>query len=281
MSNRRGRAGHAQKRGAVGAARTRPAQIGTEDPRKRQIERSRPRLTAPARARHIESHRAEEAKGATTKGATTKGATAVRPGRGSGLAQEDLASQKSLTRMELRHAIRRRRARIVWVACGAFCLLVLVTSFPAHALLHQRSAISSSAAELDQLTSGNKALQLQATELSNPANIAALARSDYDMVSPGEKAYEVLPPAGASQASAHGQSSLDQGPVAPGSPASQTLLGDAGSGTSAASGPIASSGSGSAAGSGPSGSQGSGIAGTQHGAPGLWGRVLDTLEFWR
>ena len=276
MSNRRGRAGHIQtghiqKSGAVGAATTRPLQIGTRDPRSREIDRSRPRPTARARARHIDSsHRTEQAQGATTKGATARLST----GGGSGSGPDDLTAQKSVTRMELRHAIRRRRARIVWVVCGAFCLLVLATSFPAHALLRQRSAISSTAAELARLTSGNEALQLQATELSNPANIAALARSNYDMVSPGEKAYAVLPPSGASQASSHGQSSLDQGPVAPGSAASQTLLGDAGSAISTASGSSASSGSGSA------GSKASGAAGAQHGAPGLWGRVLDTLEFW-
>jgi cell division protein FtsB len=279
VSNRRGRAGHAQKRGTVGATRTRPLQTGTRDPRSRALERSRPRLTAPdVRARRIESHGAQELKGSGAKGVARTGSTAkeatarVLAGKSSGVGLKDVTSQKAVTRMERRHAIRRRRARIVWAACGALCLLVLATSFPAQALLRQRSAISSSAAELDRLTAGNKELQLQATELSNPANIASLARSDYDMVSPGEKAYEVLPSTGASQASSQGQSSLDQGPVAPGSAASQALLGDAGSAISTASGLGAASSPGSPV---------SGSPGTLHGATGLWGRVLDTLEFWR
>jgi cell division protein FtsB len=168
--------------------------------------------------------------------------------------------------MERRRAIRRRRARIVWVVCGGFCLVVLATSFPAQALIRQHDAISSASSELDRLTAGNSALQRQADELSNPANIAALARSDYDMVSPGEKAYEVLPAAGTKESEnlSSGHSLLDQRPVAPGSAESQALLGDAGS--------TSSSGSGNAG-----SSQGAGV---KHGAPGLWSRVLNTLEFW-
>jgi cell division protein FtsB len=189
------------------------------------------------------------------------------------------AKKKVVTRMERRRVIRRRRSRIIWVVCGAFCLLVLATSFPAHALFRQQSALNSSSAELDRLTAGNKELQSEATELSNPANIAALARSDYGMVSPGEKAYDVLPSAGSQQASSKGHTSLNQGAVAPGSSESQALLGDAGSALL----PTSGSGSGSS-GSNSSGSNSSGSGSTGSGekaTPGLWGRVLDTLEFWR
>jgi cell division protein FtsB len=178
--------------------------------------------------------------------------------------------------MERRHAIRRRRSRIVWVACGAFCLLVLATSFPVEALIRQHDAISSASSELDRLTAGNKSLQRQAQELSNPANIDALARSDFDMVSRGEKAYQVLPAAGSSDPTSlsSGHSVLDQGPVAPGSAESQEILGDAGSTTPSSS----ESSSGPGTSGQTNGSQGSGAP---HVTPGLWGRVLDTLEFWR
>lgn len=183
-------------------------------------------------------------------------------------------AQKALTpatRMERRRAIRRRRARIVWVVCGGFCLLVLGTSFPAQALIRQHDAISSASSELDRLTEGNNALQKQADELANPANIAALARSDYGMVSPGQKAYKVLATGGSPAATSlsSGHSSLDQGPVAPGSTESQDLL----AGSGAASDPVPSTGSRTSG--HPDGS------GAQHAAAGLWGRVLNSLEFWR
>jgi cell division protein FtsB len=274
VSNRRGRAGHPQKHVAAGVTRTRPLQSATRDHRSRPtehsrpIERSRPRLTSSARARRLESG------GEDPSDTQSASARRVAGGKDSPLEQEKVLStqQKTVTRMERRRSIRRRRARIIWVVCGAFCLLVLATSFPAHALLRQRSAINSSSAELDRLTAGNKELQSEATELSNPANIAALARSDYDMVSPGETAYDVLPSTGSQRASSKGHSSLNQSAVAPGSSESQELLGDTGSSV-----PPTSSSASNSSGTGSSGTRSSGSQKT----PGLWGRVLDTLEFWR
>jgi cell division protein FtsB len=238
MIHKRSRAGHMQKRTVRTVDRNRPLKSAT---------------TATPRARAQVPSRAH-----------------IAPTRASRHEVEARRAPAAATRMERRRAIRRRRARIVWVACGAFCLLVLATSFPAQALIRQHEAISSASSELDRLTAGNKALQRQADELSNPANIAALARSDYDMVSPGEKAYEVLPAAG-SQASKNlssGHSLLDQGPVAPGSAQSQALLGDAGSTNSSGSSSV------------PGHVGDSQSAGAKHSTPGLWGRVLNTLEFW-
>ena len=94
------------------------------------------------------------------------------------------------------------------------------------------------------------------------------------MVSPGETAYDVLPSARTQKESSKGHSSLNQSAVAPGSPESQALLGEAGSAAPATSSSnLGSRGSGST-------STGSGGA-VAHSAPGRRGRVLDTLEFWR
>ena len=95
-------------------------------------------------------------------------------------------------------------------------------------------------------------------------------------MSRGEKAYQVLPAAGSTDPTSlsSGHSVLDQGPVAPGSAESQEILGDAGSTTPSSS----QSSSGPGTSGQTNGSQGSG---TPQGTPGLWGRVLDTLEFWR
>jgi cell division protein FtsB len=293
MSNRRGRAGHLQRRVAARVVRTRPLPSTTTGhrtrpaERSRSTERSRPRFTG-SRARRLESAAVTSSHTRSPSARLVAGAKDSAPEQEKGLSTQ----HKTVTRMERRRAIRRRRARIIWVVCGAFCLLVLATSFPAQALLRQRSAINASSAELDRLTAGNKQLQSEATELSNPANIAALARSDYDMVSPGETAYDVLPSVGTEQASSKGHSSLNQSAVAPGSSESQALLGDAGSSVPRTS--ISSSGSGgtgptatNSSGTNPSGtnstgtnSSGTGSSGAQR-TSGLWGRVLDTLEFWR
>ena len=183
-------------------------------------------------------------------------------------------SPKTATRIERRRAMSRRRARLVGIVCLGFCALVLATSFPLSALFRQHQQISGATQELRTLTSGNLSLQKQATDLSRPANVAALARRDYDLVRPGQKAYTVLPLPGSTQsASSSGQSSLNQGPVAPGSAESQELLG--GDGLSGSGTPGDSSTG--AAGSGGSQPQSGRSA---KGTPGLWTRVLGTLEFW-
>ncbi len=167
---------------------------------------------------------------------------------------------------------------MVTVACLGFCALVLATSFPVSALMRQHRQASAATAELRALTTGNDSLQQQASELSQPANIATLARQDYDLVRPGQKAYTVLPLPGSmhSSAASSGHSSLDQAPVAPGSAESEALLGYGGL-----------NGAGNHGDSSPSTNQGQGQAQGQaqaqagsstKSAHGLWGRVLDTLE---
>jgi len=140
--------------------------------------------------------------------------------------------------------------------------------------MRQHRQISSATAELQALTSENESLQAQASALSQPANIAALARRDYDLVRPGQTAYTVLPPPGSlkSTPASSGHSSLDQGPVAPGSSQSEALLGDGGS----AAGGSSPGSSGADAGT----AQGQGQTNAKT-VPGLWSRVLGTLEFWR
>jgi cell division protein FtsB len=177
-----------------------------------------------------------------------------------------------VTRIERRRAIRRRRARLVTVVCAGFCMLVLATSFPVAALLRQHASISAATSELERLTAGNQSLRAQASDLSQPANVAAIAQRDYDMVRPGQTAYRVLP---SSSAGSSGHSALDQGPVVPGSPQSQALVG--------ADPAAAAPGSGGSGGNstGASGTEGAGSASAGRGPPGLWSRVLASLEFWR
>jgi cell division protein FtsB len=249
-------------------ARSRPSQsAGASKPRAgaRPQVASRTHMTPTApRASRDASHSARS----RPKGGDRK-SPAVKRSSGARVPATTQKAPATATRMERRRAVRRRRAVLTWVVCGGLCLLVLATSFPAQALIRQHDAIKSATSELQRLTAGNNSLRRQADELSDPENIAALARSDYGMVSSGEKAYSVLPLAGSAVPTSvsSGHSVLDQGPVAPGSDESQALLGDAPSGSGASS-------------SSGTGSSGSKTAGANH-TPGLWNRVLDTLEFWR
>jgi cell division protein FtsB len=186
---------------------------------------------------------------------------------------------RPLTRIERRKAIQRRRARNVTLVCVAFAVVVLATSFPASALFRQRQAISEASNDLSTLNSQIHSLRTQAEALSQPQNVAAIARRDYGMVRPGQTAYRVIPTSSsASEAgSVVGQGTLDQGPVVPGSEESQALVGAAtGNGSSGAGGTSA----GANAGQDPSsqGSQGGHSGGS---SPRFWNRVLSTLEFWR
>ena len=161
------------------------------------------------------------------------------------------------------------------IVCIGLSALVLVTSFPLSELVHQRDAISAAKTELHRLSSGNQSLQRQADALSQAKNIATIAHRDYDMVAPGQTAYAVLPAAGSPQSAStsEGHAPLDQGPVAPGSTQSQLLVGVPGNETGGTS-PGAHGGAGGAGAGARSGA-------TKQASPGLWGRVLNTLEFWR
>jgi hypothetical protein len=182
----------------------------------------------------------------------------------------------------------------VIVLAAGFAALVLGTSMPWSLLVSQRTQLSSTETKLQQTEAQNRVLSDEAKQLSNPSDVANIARSQYGLVSPGSQAYEILPAPGSSQdaSTSTGHVPLDGPLVTPGSARSQELLGagstvptatPAGSGTSSRS---VSSQSNSSAGSGTRSnlSTGSHPAQPSPGASstsGFWGRVVDTLEFWR
>lgn len=162
-------------------------------------------------------------------------------------------------------------------AAGLFAFVVLATSFPLSALLSQRGQMGSDAGQLAALRQENAALARQAAQLHDPGTVDGLARRDYGLVRPGQKAYAILPPAGSSSGSASsaltggpGHVPLDGPPVVPGSAEAQKLMGVP---------PPAPRGRGSH-GSGR-GSRGHGPAtGPPAPPPGFWTRVVRNLEFW-
>jgi len=76
-------------------------------------------------------------------------------------------------------------------------LIILVVLFyavlPTRTYMDQRSATSDARAELAALVDENNALRTRLEALSQPEEIERLARSQYNLVYPGEEAYAILP----------------------------------------------------------------------------------------
>ncbi|MDA8279253.1 MAG: septum formation initiator family protein [Actinomycetota bacterium] len=161
------------------------------------------------------------------------------------------------------------------MVASAFTAVVLVTGLPVHALLQQRADEASTTATVNRLVRQNRFLASQAAALSNPSTVRSLAHSEFDYIQPGQKAYDVVPPAGGSGSVAGiGHVQLGQPVVAPGSAASALAIGalggpspGAGSGTGGSSGAPAPGGQ-----AAPGGSSGS--------ARSFLARLVHTLEFW-
>ncbi len=184
------------------------------------------------------------------------------------------------------HVVRRNR---VPVAVGAFvALVVLGTSFPASALLSEHRQLSASGAQLSQLQHENRLLTEQERQLSSTAEIKRLARQDYQLVSPGQSLYEILPAAGhANTTTPGGMATGDPGqqPVVAPSDAPDMAPDPGLPQTPSSSGPAASSSpAAEAAASAVSGRVGTSSSGGSTGTPppsSFWSRVTDTLEFWK
>jgi cell division protein FtsB len=94
--------------------------------------------------------------------------------------------------------------------------VVLFAWFPAGSLLSQRSSLSEAEAQLAALHRQDAALAQEKKNLSDTGEIGRIAREQYQLVSPGQQAYEVLPPSGAATAGTpYSGDPGSHGPVAP------------------------------------------------------------------
>jgi hypothetical protein len=139
--------------------------------------------------------------------------------------------------------------------------IVLFAWFPFTSLLHQRSDLSGAQSQLSSLHKQDAALGQEKKNLSDPGEIGRIAREQYQLVNPGQQAYEVLPPSGA--AATGTPYAGDPGAASPATPSASAELPPGGVTTTT----IASSHSSHAA-AAPPGS-------------GLLTRMLHSLEFWR
>jgi hypothetical protein len=142
-------------------------------------------------------------------------------------------------------------------------VVVLVAWFPAGALVAQRQTLRETSSSLSQLEAQDRALRTESKKLATPSEIARLARQQFGLVAPGQVAYQVLVPPGTGGGT---------DPYA-GDPGNTALV-------SPSAAPELPPGSVTPSGQGQEAATSTGQRGSSS-SPGLLGRVLRTLEFWR
>ena len=174
----------------------------------------------------------------------------------------------SRTRTERRAAVSHRRSVVALSVSFAMAVVILVAWFPAGALIDQHRTLAETSSTLTQLKQEDRALNLESKNLSRSSEIARIARQQFQLVVPGEQAYQVLPPAG-TNGGATDPYSGDPGLSAPVSPSAAPEL------------PPGSLSSEQPAGAPSKAKATSGSHAAAASSPGLITRVLHTLEFWR
>ena len=155
----------------------------------------------------------------------------------------------------------RRRGWIILAAATTVAVVMLAAWFPFSALLSQRHALASTQSQLSDLASQDQALAKERARLSQPPEISRLARQQYQLVQPGQKLVQVLPPSGTPSALGGAPSPGDPGLAPLVRPSAVALLPE-GSSTHAGTSPHRSTSSTSS-------------------SPGLVDRILGSLEFWK
>ena len=108
------------------------------------------------------------------------------------------------------------RARLLFLGAVVLSAVVLFAWFPIGSLLSQRSNLSGTQLQLATLHQQDAALAQEKKSLSDAGEIGRIAREQYQLVSPGQQAYEVLPPSGAaSTGTPYTGDPGSRGPVAP------------------------------------------------------------------
>ncbi|HEY3843531.1 MAG TPA: septum formation initiator family protein [Acidimicrobiales bacterium] len=120
------------------------------------------------------------------------------------------------TRTERRRTRNVARSRLWLIGAAVVSAAILGAWFPASALYHQRSSLASASTQLHQLGQQDAALAQERKNLTNQAEIDRIAREQYQLVTPGQQAFEVLPPSGANSTGSLGGGDPDaNGPVGP------------------------------------------------------------------
>jgi cell division protein FtsB len=154
-----------------------------------------------------------------------------------------------------------RSRRLLLAGAVLFSAVILFAWFPASSLLSARANLKAAQTQLSSLRAQDAALAQEQKNLSDGNEIQRIAREQYQLVSPNQGAYEVLPPSGsAASGTAYAGDPGSDGPATP-SAASELPPGAVTTTTL------------------PPHRRGS--TATRAAAPGLLTRMLHTLEFWR
>jgi cell division protein FtsL len=94
-----------------------------------------------------------------------------------------------------RRVVMDRQARIA-VASLVFVAMMFLFVFPTRSYLAQQRQVRDARHSVAVLRQQNAQLAAEAKRLQTPAEIERLARSQFNMVFPGEQAYNVVPPRG-------------------------------------------------------------------------------------
>ena len=89
-----------------------------------------------------------------------------------------------------------RRARFFLLGSVVVSAVIICAWFPASSLLSQRTNLTGTESQLSSLHAQDRALAQEKKNLSDPGEIGRIAREQYQLVTPGQAAYEVLPPTG-------------------------------------------------------------------------------------
>ncbi len=144
---------------------------------------------------------------------------------------------------------------MVLVVATAASAGILGAWFPVSNLMHQRAQLAAASSQLSRLDQQNASLRHQEKAMRTPATLGRIAQQQYDLVPPGEEAYQVLPASG----------SAGSGP----------------GGKDGTLGSVSSAATGARAASRTAGGQGASSAASTVTSGSFFDRVLRTLEFWR
>jgi cell division protein FtsB len=117
----------------------------------------------------------------------------------------------------------RRALRLGLLAVAVIAMLLLFV-LPGRTFLSQEHTLSATQRQVNDLTAENAKLQAEAKNLRSDAEIEKIAREEYGLVMPGQKAYAIIPgPASTTTSTAPADHSRDnRSPSRPASPTTST-----------------------------------------------------------
>jgi cell division protein FtsB len=202
---------------------------------------------------------------------SAKGGSRIRGG-----SAEKTPSLPMSSKAAAQEAASARRRRFPLALAVLVAIVLLATSFPLSTIFTQHHQMSAAAAQLSRLHHENQKLAEQRSQLNSNIAIQRLARGDYQLVSPGQTLYSVLPASGHATSTSTGQPTsgdpgyqplVDPADAPDMSPDASLAEQQAAAAAKDASSPTKSNGTSSGADKAPA-------------ASGFFTRVANSLEFW-